>query len=102
MSIPLDEEGGGSLQDPHLSLTLRGMEGISYIGGQRDGSASAFGGPSTDHSFSTGGSSLDESRSSLGHSSSTARATSSGPSALEDQGDLMAPATNPLFQDIEQ
>lgn len=100
MSIPLDDEGGGSLQDPHLSLTLRGMEGISYIGGQKDGGASAFGGPSTDHSFSTGGSSLDESRSSLGNSNSTARATSM--SALDDQADLMAPATNPLFQDNEQ
>ncbi|KAG8195587.1 hypothetical protein JTE90_002207 [Oedothorax gibbosus] len=103
MSIPLDDEGGGcatsSIPDPHLSLTLRGMEGIAYIG--RDGSAHAYGG---DHSFSTGaGSSLDnESRSSLGHSSSTARATSSGPSHLEVEGGLMAPATNPLFSDNEQ
>ncbi|KAF8774708.1 Cadherin-99C like protein [Argiope bruennichi] len=104
MSIPLDDDGGGSLEDPHLSLTLRGMEGISYIGGHdhRDGTVSAFGGHHTDHSFSTGGSSLNESRSSLGHSS-TARATSSGgPSALEGDADLMIPASNPLFEDPEQ
>nr|XP_042911936.1 cadherin-99C [Parasteatoda tepidariorum] len=100
MSIPLDDEIGGSVQDPHLSLTLRGMEGIAYIGG-RDGTASAFGGHITDNSFSTGGSSLNESRSSLGHSS-TARATSSGPSALDEPGDLMIPATNPLFEDPDQ
>ncbi|GFU04905.1 cadherin-99C [Nephila pilipes] len=104
MSIPLDDDGGGSLEDPHLSLTLRGMEGIAYIGGNghRDGTVSAFGGHNTDNSFSTGGSSLNESRSSLGHSS-TARATSSGgPSALDGEGDLMVPATNPLFEDPEQ
>ncbi|GFR24588.1 cadherin-99C, partial [Trichonephila clavata] len=104
MSIPLDDDGGGSLEDPHLSLTLRGMEGIAYIGGNghRDGTVSAFGGHNTDNSFSTGGSSLNESRSSLGHSS-TARATSSGgPSALDGEADLMVPATNPLFEDPEQ
>ncbi|GFS69973.1 cadherin-99C, partial [Nephila pilipes] len=104
MSIPLDDEGGGNLEDPHLSLTLRGMEGIAYISGNghRDGTVSAFGDHSTDNSFSTGGSSLNESHSSLGHSS-TARATSSGgPSALDGEGDLMVPATNPLFEDPEQ
>ncbi|GIY66383.1 cadherin-99C [Caerostris darwini] len=103
MSIPLDDDGGGSLEDPHLSLTLRGMEGIAYIGGNghRDGTVSAFGGHNTDNSFSTGGSSLNESRSSLGHSS-TARATSSGgPSHLDGEADLMTPATNPLFEDPE-
>ncbi|GFS77154.1 uncharacterized protein NPIL_669271 [Nephila pilipes] len=80
------------------------MEGIAYISGNghRDGTVSAFGDHSTDNSFSTGGSSLNESRSSLGHSS-TARATSSGgPSALDGEGDLMVPATNPLFEDPEQ